>query len=170
MAYAKELCMSVATSSVISPITLTNPHLGTDFPDPSLLAGRHDGYYYAYATQSGMHNLRVARSQDLVNWDLLEYGVLAEKPSYAKNCRDFWAPCPVVENGQYRIYYSLRPDDAPGMGISVAISDRPEGGFRDDRDKPLKQGPGFAVIDPHYLHDPVENRKWLYYGSHSTPI
>ncbi len=147
-----------------------NPILGSDFPDPSILPGIHNGYYYAYATQSAMHNLRVARSHNLIDWELLPHGVLTHKPSFAQRSTDFWAPCPVYEDGLYRIYYSLRPDQGDGMGISVAISDNPEGHFIDSRHMPMKQGRGFSVIDPHYLCDPVEQRKWLYYGSHFSPI
>ena len=133
---------------------------------------KHGGFYYAYATQSGRErNIQVARTRDHVRWQLLPRGALAEKPAFAQNCQDFWAPSPVVyEDRRYRFYYTLRADGSDGFGISVATSDRPDGGFVDPRPGPLKQGKGFSTIDPHYLVNPRDGRKWLYWGSHETPI
>ncbi|HTE20044.1 MAG TPA: family 43 glycosylhydrolase, partial [Armatimonadota bacterium] len=93
------------------------------------------------------------------------------KPSFARNCRDFWAPSPLVrEDNQFRFYYTVKPDDHPGLGISVAVSEQPDRGFMDRRSGPLRQDTGFRVIDPHYLLDPRTGMKWLYWGSHEAPI
>lgn len=154
----------------VSSLTTHLP-LGFDFPDPAILPQSYNGWYYAYATQSRtLRNLQVARSTDLSSWELLPHGALGQNPRYAKNSKEFWAPCAVKVGDQFRLYYTIRPDDAPGFGISVAISNKPESGFIDPLDEPLKVGPGFSVIDPHYLKDPRTGKQWLYWGSHSTPI
>lgn len=154
------------------PEEVIHPVLWEDFPDPSVSSVRHEGFYYGYATQGRQeYNIQVARSKDLLTWELLPQGALAEKPVFARSSRDFWAPSPVVqEAGRFRFYYTVRPDNHAGLGISVATSDRPDGGYLDKRSSPLRQGPGFRVIDPHYLEDPRDGRKWLYWGSHEEPI
>lgn len=149
-----------------------NPILNHDFPDPSILdKPDEDGWYYGYATQSrAMANIQVARSKNLVDWELLAHGALAEKPMYAQNSEIFWAPYTVNENGQYRLYYTTAPDNGQGLAISVTISDQPGSGFIDNRDQPLKQGAGYQVIDPHFLRNPKDGRCWLYWGSGHEPI
>ena len=54
--------------------TYTNPVLDADFPDPAVILAP-DGHYYAYGTQTlrdgAWINVQVARSPDLVHWQLL---------------------------------------------------------------------------------------------------
>jgi beta-xylosidase len=47
----------------------SNPVFDRDFPDPDVLV--LDGVYYAYATNTRGFNIQVARSHDLVSWELL---------------------------------------------------------------------------------------------------
>ncbi|HVL30486.1 MAG TPA: family 43 glycosylhydrolase, partial [Sphingomicrobium sp.] len=62
-----------------------NPILDADFPDPAVILA-DDGFYYAYATQTLRDgewiNIQVARSADLLHWDLLG-DALPEKPAWA---------------------------------------------------------------------------------------
>jgi arabinan endo-1,5-alpha-L-arabinosidase len=154
--------------------TYTNPVFDADFPDPAVLRAE-DGYYYAYATQGGepMHNLQVARSRDLVEWERLG-DALPVKPGWARRTQDFWAPHVSVHRGRYYLYYSAKPDAAlddtsRGLCLAVATADRPEGPFTDSG-RPLQCGPGFVNIDPMAYDDPTTGRRLLYWGSGFGPI
>jgi arabinan endo-1,5-alpha-L-arabinosidase len=157
--------------AILEPGPFANPLWNHDFPDPSLWGPHEDGYHYAYATQTGtLRNLQVARSIDLRHWELIPRGALRELPIYARATQNVWAPNIQQWDGLFHLYYSIEPDRASGMAISVAVSDRPDHDFVDDRRAPLKQGPGFQVIDPHCFLDPRTGRKWLYWGSNGAPI
>ncbi len=154
-----------------------NPVLDLDFPDPATLTTA-DGMTYVYATQgsdggTGMFNLRVARSDDLINWRLLG-DALPVKPSWASKTQDFWAPHVHFADGRYFLYFSAKPDTAlidskHGLCLGVATADRPQGPFVDSG-RPLQCGPGFVNIDPMAFDDPVTGRKLLYWGSGFEPI
>lgn len=154
----------------------SNPVLDSDFPDPAVLKAP-DGFYYSYATQSGTgsdtRNIQVARSADLVRWELLA-DALPEKPAWASRTQDFWAPHVHRDGGLYYLYYSAKPDaaltdESKGLCLAVATAARPEGPFRDSG-RPLQCGPGFVNIDPMAYDDPATGKKLLYWGSGFGPI
>jgi arabinan endo-1,5-alpha-L-arabinosidase len=158
------------------PATFANPVIDSDFPDPSILRAG-DGYYYVYATQTERDgkwtNLQVARSSDLVEWQLLG-DALPVKPAWASRTQDFWAPHVVEHGGRYFLYYSAKPDaalsdDKKGLCLAVATSGRPEGPFT-DIGRPLQCGPGFINIDPMAYDDPASGKRLLYWGSGFEPI
>jgi arabinan endo-1,5-alpha-L-arabinosidase len=156
--------------------TYSNPVLDSDFPDPAVLKAP-DGFHYAYATQGGgegaMRNIQVARSSDLVSWELIG-DALPDKPRWAAKTQDFWAPHVHQAGGLYYLYYSAKPDAAltdtsRGLCLAVAVASRPEGPFR-DKGEPLFCGPGFANIDPMAYDDPATGKRLLYWGSGFGPI
>jgi arabinan endo-1,5-alpha-L-arabinosidase len=156
--------------------TYTNPVLDADFPDPAVLKAS-DGFYYAYGTQGGaegaMRNIQVARSSDLVSWDVIG-DALPLKPTWAGKTQDFWAPHVLQDGSRYYLYYSAKPDAAlidqsRGLCLAVASADRPEGPFRDSG-RPLQCGPGFVNIDPMAYDDPATGKRLLYWGSGFGPI
>jgi len=63
-----------------------NPLLQGDFPDPSILAVKGNGFF-AYATHDEfsptINNIQVSHSYDLVNWSQPK-GALAASPSWAR--------------------------------------------------------------------------------------
>lgn len=152
-----------------------NPVLDGDFPDPAVIEAP-DGCYYAYATQTlrDQHwiNIQVARSSDLVHWDHLG-DALPEKPSWAQNTQDFWAPSVIHDGSTYFMYYSATPDvcHEPERGhcLAVATSTSPAGPFV-DIGMPLLLGMGFEYIDPMAYDDPVTGKRLLYWGSGFQPI
>ena len=165
-----------STAVVPAPLagSYTNPVLDADFPDPAVILA--DGYYYAYATQTLRDghwvNIQVARSADLVHWEHLG-DALPEKPSWAKETQDFWAPFVLRDGDRYLMYYSATPDlcHEPERGhcLAVATSKSPAGPFV-DMGMPLLLGIGFEYIDPMVFHDTVSDKCYLYWGSGFQPI
>lgn len=154
--------------------TYENPILNADFPDPAVIhAG--DGFYYAYATQSrpGDHwvNIQVARSPDLIHWDFLG-DALPQKPAWAQETQDFWAPYVLHDGDRYLMYYSAKPDgcgERHDHALAIAVADKPEGPFV-DTGQPLLVGEGFEYIDPMVFDDPATGKRLLYWGSGFKPI
>lgn len=83
-----------------------------------------------------------------------------------------WAPC-IIERkigkgkkAKYQYYYYFVADGS----IGVAISDRPEGPFRDALGKPLLKQPESGpmrghLIDPDVFLDPQSGKYYLYWGN-----
>ncbi len=172
------LCALVALVSACATIAepppkavYANPVLDMDFPDPAVLKAS-DGFTYVYATQGeiggAMRNLRVGRSTNLVDWEVLG-DALPVKPGWASRTQDFWAPHAIESEGLYYLYYSAKPDAAiddptKGLCLAVATAERAEGPFVDSG-KPLLCGPGFVNIDPMAFDDRATGRLLLYWGS-----
>ena len=94
--------------------TYVNPVLDEDFPDPAVILAP-DGYYYAYGTQTLRDgqwiNIQVARSADLVHWEQLG-DALPEKPDWARETQDFWAPS-LIYGGTTYFMVTSPPSDVP---------------------------------------------------------
>jgi arabinan endo-1,5-alpha-L-arabinosidase len=166
---------SATGGSVAPAATYLNPILDKDFPDPAVIRA-DDGYYYAYATQALRDgkwiNIQVARSADLVSWDHLG-DALPDKPDWARETQDFWAPSVIRDGSTYYIYYSATPDvchvHERGHALAVATSTSPAGPFV-DIGMPLLLGAGFEYIDPMAFDDPATGKHLLYWGSGFQPI
>ena len=163
-----------ATPAAVQTATFQNPVLDQDFPDPTVIRGG-DGAFYAYATQGGdpIRNIQVARSTDLVSWQVVG-DALPAKPAWAGRTQDFWAPDVHHAGGRYYLYYSAKPDAAlsdnkRGLCLGVAVADRAEGPFT-DKGEPLQCGEGFVNIDPFAFDDPATGKRLLYWGSGFGPI
>lgn len=152
-----------------------NPVFDADFPDPAVIQAP-DGYYYAYATQTLLDgqwiNIQVARSADLVHWEHLG-DALPQKPDWARETQDFWAPSVIFDGTTYFMYYSATPDvcHEPERGhcLAVATSASPAGPFV-DMGMPLLLGMGFEYIDPMAYDDSLTGKRFLYWGSGFQPI
>ncbi|CAA9495985.1 MAG: GH43_3 / GH43 / GH43_30 / GH43_8 / GH43_ 31 / GH43_5 / GH43_33 / GH43_9 / GH43_4 / GH43_6 / G H43_34 / GH43_10 / GH43_13 / GH43_11 / GH43_32 / GH4 3_1 / GH43_29 / GH43_12 / GH43_14 / GH43_7 [uncultured Sphingomonas sp.] len=172
------LLACLAATSCVAPATRTatyqNPVLDTDFPDPAVIRAA-DGLFYVYATQGGdpNRNIQVARSADLVRWQMIG-DALPTKPGWASRTQDFWAPDVREANGIYYLYYSAKPDvaltdKARGLCLAVATARQPQGPFVDSG-RPLQCGEGFINIDPFAFDDPATGKRLLYWGSGFGPI
>lgn len=169
--------VSAVTPAVPAPAsgTYVNPVLDADFPDPSVILAP-DGFYYAYGTQTLRDgewiNIQVARSADLVHWQHLG-DALPEKPVWARETQDFWAPYVLQDGDRYLMYYSATPDAAhePERGhcLAIATATSPAGPFV-DMGMPLLLGMGFEFIDPMAFDDPATGKRLLYWGSGFRPI
>ncbi len=115
-----------------------NPVIADDFPDPFIL---HAGdRYYAYATTDGAQNLQLARSADLVAWEVLD-DPLPKLAAWSSG--DTWAPEVLATSSGYVLYYTAhaadlkRPDSNGSQCITLATADKPEGPFIDSTSEPL---------------------------------
>ncbi|MBD8061078.1 glycoside hydrolase family 43 protein [Oceanitalea stevensii] len=109
-----------------SPAEDVNPVIHDDFPDPDVL--EVDGVYYAYGTNGNLRNVRVARSTDLVEWELLE-DALPELPSWVIPGKT-WAPeVTQLDDGSFALYFTATSYDPYAQCVGVATADAPEGPF-----------------------------------------
>ncbi len=150
--------------------------------DPSIIRA-DDGTYYIY----GSH-MAAAKSVDLINWEQISWNAtdrntlvdnaqeeMKEALTWAKTTT-FWAPdVQQLNDGRYYYYYCTCVGNAPLSALGVAVSDSPEGPFK-DLSIFLKSGaPGYDatrlpnVVDPHTFFD-HEGRLWMVYGSYSGGI
>lgn len=115
--------------------------------------------YYCYPTSNGESGYRLYTSEDMVTWDNkgLSYQVQADSWAY----KDFWAPEVVEKDGKFYMYYTARWTENDSLRIGVAVSDKPEGPFKEVLDKPLFDF-GYAAIDANILFD--DDKIYLYYS------
>ena len=155
------------------PARYANPLLTDEFADPAIVRAP-SGLFYAYASQGGAggitRNIQVARSTDLVTWEVLG-DALPEKPAWGRTKQWFWAPHVLFDAQRklYFMYYSAEPDDGDGKCLAVATAPRPEGPFA-DAGAPLVCGAGVEHIDPMAFDDPQTGRRLLYWGSGRKPL
>jgi beta-xylosidase len=110
-----------------------------NFADPFVLDA--DGTYYAYATNDGIRNISIARSDDLVHWEQLD-DAMPERASWAGGRQDIWAPEVYQTPAGFVMYYTGRAFKLQGAGgspqcVSVAVAEAPEGPFVDSREEQL---------------------------------
>ena len=101
--------------------TYTNPVLGGDYPDPSILRDGED-YYLTHSSFDYNPGLIVWHSTDLVNWEPISYALSTYLGSV-------WAPDFAKVDGQYRIYFTVH-----GRGNWVVTADSPYGPWSEPKD------------------------------------
>lgn len=158
-AWAKEAASSNETAS--SEATYTNPvgerpiHMG----DPFVL--RHDGGYTLFGTNAPYRGFRCYTSKDLVHWQPAGWAYRETPDSWAD--ADYWAPEVKEYRGKYYMTYSAlnKASDARRLLIALAVSDKPEGPYRD------LYAPwfdfGFPAIDGHIFVDD-DGKPYLYFS------
>ena len=150
--------------------------------DPSVILA-DDGYFYIY----GSH-MAAARSKDLMSWEMISRNAesgcklfedvqteLQEALFWARTAT-FWASdVQQLADGRYYLYYCTCEGSSPLSALGLAVSDRPEGPYK-DLGIFLKSGmPGYDatqlpnVIDPHTFYD-KDGKLWMVYGSYSGGI
>lgn len=141
----------------------SNPVIDYSLPDPSIIKGE-DGYFYLYATED-IRNLPIHRSKDLVNWKFVGTAFTdATRPDFEPE-GGIWAPDINKIGDKYVLYYSMSVWGGEWTcGIGCAVSDRPEGPFKDCG--MMFRSNGIKVqnsIDPFYIED--NGHKYLFWGS-----
>lgn len=153
----------VISTNIISAENYKNPVVDYSLPDPTVIKG-DDGYFYLYATED-IRNLPIHRSKDLVNWEFLGTAFTDEsRPDFEPN-GGIWAPDINKIGDKYVLYYSMSVWGGEWTcGIGRAVSDRPEGPFKDCG--MMFRSNGIKVqnsIDPFYIED--NGHKYLFWGS-----
>ncbi|UKM63815.2 family 43 glycosylhydrolase [Flavobacteriaceae bacterium GSB9] len=122
--------------------TFSNPILGGDYPDPSIVRVSKD-YYMTHSSFNYYPGLLVWHSTDLINWKRVSHGL-------TKYVGSVWAPDLVYVNNKYYIYF-------PAGGTNwVVYADSPEGPWSEPVDLNLS-----GYIDPGHVVDDEGNR-YLY--------
>jgi beta-xylosidase len=127
-----------SSPSAIPAGMFVNPVIDDDFPDPFVL--RVGDAYFAYATTDAAQHLQLARSSDLVTWEILD-DPLPKLAGWSSG--DTWAPEVLKTSAGFVLYYTSRAPEIkrPGGGVShcitLAVGAVPEGPFVDSSTKPL---------------------------------
>jgi len=150
-----------ATPSTAPTATFQNPVLRENFADPFILPV--DGVYWLYATNASGKNISLARSTDLLTWEILSDAMPA-LPKWAKMTGGLvWAPEVIPIGDRYVMYYTARDKASNKQCVGVAVSALPEGKFKDTHDAPLVcQAQEGGTIDPSPFRDD-DGQLYLYY-------
>ncbi len=144
-----------------------NPIFPGWYADPEAII--FDKKCWIYPTFSAPYNQQVFMdafsSSDLVNWQKHSRIIDTSAIKWAK--RAVWAPSVIKHKNQYFLFFGandIQSDAEPG-GIGVAVSEKPEGPFRDHLGKPLidKFHNGAQPIDQFVFRD-KDGTHYLYYG------
>lgn len=119
------------------PGEFANPVIDQDFADPDVL--KVGDTYYAYATNSGGRNIQVARSADLVAWEILDDALPLQPDWAALNFGLIWAPEVTSWDGgrTFTMYFVARDTASDKQCIGVATSTQPAGPFKGVGERPL---------------------------------
>lgn len=158
----------VFAAAAQSAETFQNPVLTSDFPDPYILPVEDS--YYAYATNAYGKNVQVSRSDDLVSWDLSKDAMPTLASWVRLNRPDVWAPEVMRVGENYLLYYTARDETSGKQCLGVAISDAPEGKFRDMNDQPfICQTDEGGSIDAHpFLNE--DGTLYLYWKNDGNAV
>jgi beta-xylosidase len=143
---------AAAGAATPGPNQFVNPVINSDFPDPDIL--KVNDTYYAYATNTASKNVQVARSTDLVHWQMLS-DALPTLPGWSEK-GNTWAPdvTATADGKSYVMYFVARHTASNKQCIGVATSASPEGPFTSSQPNPiicqLDQG---GSIDPNTFFD-----------------
>ncbi|QIK59851.1 family 43 glycosylhydrolase [Dysgonomonas sp. HDW5A] len=175
----KLLFMGIAAFLLLSPYNLNaqsnkkakssmsgNPVFEGWYADPEGII--YGGTYWIYPTWSDLYEKQTFfdcfSSKDLVNWTKHESVLDTTAIKWAKIA--MWAPSVISKNNKYYLFFGAN-DVHPGEigGIGVAISDRPEGPYKDLIGKPLinENVNGAQPIDQFVFKDD-DNTYYMYYG------
>ncbi|KAI1109550.1 glycoside hydrolase family 43 protein [Nemania sp. NC0429] len=155
------LTLANITKAGISDIngrSLAGPHLGVDFPDPSIIWG--DGSWKTYGTSSNGKRVPVATSSDTFSWTLTGNDALPNPgPWVDQNDKSIWAP-DVQKNdaGTYIMYYTARRSGGTHC-IGVATSPTALGPFTPKSAPLICNDAGGGVIDASGYDDGVD--RWI---------
>ena len=156
-------------TAAAAPRTYKNP-LSVDIGDPYVLREPDGHRYFIYGTGGGRDNSGTAyptfTSTDLINWTSVGE-TYVRNPADSWCVGDFWAPEVYNHNGHYCMFYSAQWRDNPtqekeNFRIGVAVSDKPNGPFRDILNRPIFD-PGYPIIDADVLFD-TDGRIYLYFS------
>jgi len=128
--------MKQPLSMICTMLVFACPVLGSNplffGADPSSLVSQ-DGRMWIYPTTNEPNwadqvDWHAWSSSDLVNWT--DHGVIFSMQDSGWATKFAWAPDCAYKNGKYYLYYYFNKGN-PGGGVGVAVSDKPEGPFKE---------------------------------------
>lgn len=128
--------------------TYTNPILGGDYPDPTIVRDGKD-YYMTHSAFNYVPGLTIFHSSDLVNWKPVSFALTEYLGSV-------WAPDICKYEGKYYIYFTVSQGN-DNFSNYVVYADRPEGPWSSPVD--LHVG---NWIDPCHVVDESTSQRWLF--------
>ncbi|GHT20425.1 arabinan endo-1,5-alpha-L-arabinosidase [Bacteroidia bacterium] len=142
-----------------------NPLFDGWYADPEGII--YDDTYWIYPTWSDHYDRQTFfdcfSSKDLTTWT--KHAGILDTTSVKWAKRAMWAPSVISKDGKYYFFFGANDvHEGEIGGIGVAVSDRPEGPYRDLLGKPLINDivNGAQPIDQFVFHDGDEY--YLYYG------
>lgn len=131
--------------------------------DPFVI--QHDGRYYLFGTNAPNDGFKCWESTDLVHWTEKGWAYRETDDSWAQS--HYWAPEVEYYRGKFYMTYSAmnKTGDPPRLLIALAVSDRPEGPYRD------LYAPwcdfGYSAIDGHIFVD-QDDSPYLYFSRNGS--
>lgn len=161
------LCITLTLFSCATRQQYTgNPVFEGRYADPEVAV--FEGKYWIYPTSSLPYGeqlyMDAFSSEDLVHWT--KHECVLEKENISWLWQALWAPSVVFKDGKYYFFFGANDIHEGELGgIGVAVSESPEGPFRDAIGKPLvgEIVNGAQPIDQFVFHD--DDGSWyMYYG------
>jgi len=166
MKYLRNFFFPVVVLSLISTTAQNNPVFPGWYADPEGII--MDDEYWIFPTYSAPYDKQVHfdafSSPDLVNWTKHERIIDTTVIKWAH--RAIWAPSIIKKEDQYFLFFGandIQSNEEYG-GIGVAVSDSPQGPYKDHLGKPLvdKFHNGAQPIDQFVFQD--NGKYYLIYG------
>src|SRR3954468_4854594 len=141
-----------------------NPIVQTVYTaDPAPVVINNTLYVFTGHDEGGrfftMHDWCCLSTTDMVNWT--DHGTPLSTRDFTWVKDDAWAGQVIQRNGKFYYYVPMTPQRGDKM-IGVAVSDKPEGPYKDALGKPLI-GTGNGNIDPTVFID--KGQAYLYWGN-----
>ena len=165
ISFAVIIIAAVSSGCTSQRKTSGNPVFEGKYADPECVIW--DGKYWIFPTASLPYEqqtyLDAFSSEDLVNWTRHERIIDNSEVKWA--WRAMWAPAIIRKDGSYYLFFGANDMHEKGEGgIGVAVSERPEGPYRDMLGKPLIDEVinGAQPIDQFVFED--NGTYYMYYG------
>lgn len=146
--------------------TSGNPVFEGWYADPEGII--YDDTYWIFPTWSDRYEKQTYfdcfSSKDLVNWT--KHAAVLDTSSVKWAKKAMWAPSVIRKGDKYYLFFGANDvHEGEIGGIGVAVSDRPEGPYKDLLGKPLVNEivNGAQPIDQFVFHDD-DGRYYMYYG------
>jgi arabinan endo-1,5-alpha-L-arabinosidase len=126
-------------TATLGPDMFVNPVLNQDFPDPDALKVGDSYYAYATGNTAATTSVQVARSEDLVHWEVLPDAMPTFPPWVEPDHGLVWAPevTTAPDGAGYLLYFTARVATSSRQCIGVATSAQPGGPFETAATEPL---------------------------------
>ena len=161
------LNLSLLAQQKVAPVMSGNPLFKGWYADPEATIFKNQ--YWIYPTTSAKYEKQTFfdcfSSTDLVTWK--KHGKILDTSAVKWAKRAMWAPAIVEKDGKYYLFFGANDiqNDTEKGGIGVAVSDKPEGPYKDYLGKPLidKFHNGAQPIDQFVFRD-TTGQYYIIYG------